>query len=114
VWLQQDGAPAHFGGAAFLHRQFPDRLVGRGGPVACPARSSDLTLMNYFLWGHIKPLVYVKRSGSRSELIYRILDAAYQIINDQETVMTAVTSTVERAQTCVDNHCGDFEDARRT
>ena len=32
-----------------------DRWVGRGGPMAWPSRSADLTPMDYFLWSHINP-----------------------------------------------------------
>jgi hypothetical protein len=32
TWLQQYGARAHFGGAAFLSRLYPDRWIGRGEP----------------------------------------------------------------------------------
>jgi hypothetical protein len=34
------------------------RCMGRGGPVNWPARSPDLNLLDFWLWGHLKPLVY--------------------------------------------------------
>jgi hypothetical protein len=40
--------------------QFSDRWLGLGGPVAWPARSSDLNLLNFFLWEHLKKLVYYR------------------------------------------------------
>ncbi|KAJ4440099.1 hypothetical protein ANN_08232 [Periplaneta americana] len=41
-----DGAPAHFSRTArrYLDRRFPDRWIGRGGPIAWPPRSPDLNL----------------------------------------------------------------------
>jgi hypothetical protein len=60
MWLQQYGAPIHFGGTAFLSRQFPDRCVGCGGPIAWPARSLDLTPMEYFLWVYMNFVVYAE------------------------------------------------------
>jgi hypothetical protein len=110
--MQQDGAPDHFGGTDFLSRHFPERWIGRGGPVAWPARSPDLTLMYCFLWGHVQSLVYAKRSNSTVELINRIMDAADRIRNDQ--MMRALMSIVERAQMCVDNQGGHFENTHRT
>ena len=45
MWFQHDGAPAHYFGEAreFLNENFPNRWIGRGGPVGWPARSPDLT-----------------------------------------------------------------------
>ncbi|KAJ8872168.1 hypothetical protein PR048_025770 [Dryococelus australis] len=40
-------------------RQESNRLpLGRGGPIAWPARSPGLTPLDYFLWGHMKGVVY--------------------------------------------------------
>ncbi|XP_066595419.1 uncharacterized protein [Prorops nasuta] len=52
--FQHDGAPAHFHISASikLHERFPDRWMGRGGPIAWPPRSPDLNPLDYFLWGH--------------------------------------------------------------
>lgn len=70
--------------------------------------------MDYFLWGHMKPLVYAKRSNNKAELINRIMCVAHQIRNDQEVIMGAVMSLVERAQMCVNNKGGHFENVNRT
>ena len=42
AWFQHDGAPPHFGRNAreFL-RQFPQRWIGRGGPISWLPRSPD-------------------------------------------------------------------------
>jgi hypothetical protein len=87
MWLQQDGARAHFGGTASLSRQFPDRSIGKGGSPAWPPRSPDLTPMDHFLWGHMNFIIYAKTSKVKAELINRIIDAAYQMRKNQETVM---------------------------
>ena len=58
---QQDGVPPQFAKIVrtYLEEQFPARWIGRGSPyVTWPARSSDLTLPNFFLWGHVKDQVY--------------------------------------------------------
>jgi hypothetical protein len=57
MWFQNDGAPAHFSAQTQQHltTQFPDRWLGRGGSVSWPARSPNL---NFFLWGHLKEVVY--------------------------------------------------------
>ncbi|KAJ4433851.1 hypothetical protein ANN_16163 [Periplaneta americana] len=40
------------------NRKFPDRWIGRGGPIAWPPRSPDLNPLDFYLWGHLKSLVY--------------------------------------------------------
>ncbi|KAJ4445681.1 hypothetical protein ANN_12365, partial [Periplaneta americana] len=60
IHFLHDGAPAHFSRTArrYLERRFPDRWIGRGGPIAWPPRSPDLNPLDFYLWGHLKSLVY--------------------------------------------------------
>jgi hypothetical protein len=57
----------------FLNHQFPGKWIRRGGgPIAWPSRSSDLTPLDFFLWGVHKVL------GVRSEAaIYRRTASPY-------------------------------------
>lgn len=50
IIYQQDGAPPHFSHVVreWLSLNYP-RWIGRGGPVAWPARSPDLTPMDFFV-----------------------------------------------------------------
>ena len=43
LYFQQDGAPVHYANTvrAWLNEKFPDRWIGRGGPIEWPARSPD-------------------------------------------------------------------------
>jgi hypothetical protein len=54
-----NGAPTHFSLFArrYLNRRFPGRWIGRGGPIVWSPRSSDLNLLDFYLWGHLKSLV---------------------------------------------------------
>lgn len=54
--FQHDGAPAHYSRRVreFLNRRFRDKWMGRGGPIIWPARSPDLNVLDYFVWGYIK------------------------------------------------------------
>lgn len=56
MWFQLDGAPAHFSARVrtVLNRSFPDRWMGRGGPIAWPPRSPDLTKLDFFYGGMLK------------------------------------------------------------
>ncbi|KMQ82698.1 hypothetical protein RF55_22113 [Lasius niger] len=60
MWFMHDGAPPHFSREArrYLDERFPGRWIGRAGPIAWPARSPDLNPLDYYLWGHLKSIVY--------------------------------------------------------
>jgi hypothetical protein len=60
VYLQQDGAPLHYGICVrrWLDQQFPASWVGRSGPVEWPPRSPDHSPLDFYLWGHLKAMVY--------------------------------------------------------
>ncbi|GFU98710.1 hypothetical protein TNCV_3197281 [Trichonephila clavipes] len=44
------------------------RLISRFGPVNWPPRSCDLTLLDYFLWGYVKSLVYADKPQTLDHL----------------------------------------------
>jgi hypothetical protein len=77
--FQQDGAPPpHFHKEAtdFLYRRFPEKWIGRGGPITWPPRSPDLTPLDLFFCGYIKDAVYVSPLATTlPELAGRIRDA---------------------------------------
>ena len=62
--FMQDGASPHYANIVrdYLDRVFPERWLGRGSRGQpwreWPARSPDLTPCDFFLWGHVKSIVY--------------------------------------------------------
>ena len=60
MYFQQDGAPAHYSLKVreWLDKKFPNRWIGRRGPIEWPARSPDLTPPDFFLWGYLKNIIY--------------------------------------------------------
>ena len=78
LWFQHDGAPAHFAldVREYLNNVFPNRWIGRGGPVQWPPRSPDLTPMDFFIWGEMKCLVYETPIDTPEELVARVAEAA--------------------------------------
>lgn len=58
--FQQDGAPPHYAALVreWLDNRFPGRWIGRRGPIEWPARSPDLSPNDFFLWGHLKSVIY--------------------------------------------------------
>ncbi|KAL3272786.1 hypothetical protein HHI36_014246 [Cryptolaemus montrouzieri] len=65
-----------------LNHVFPNKWIGRGGPVRWPARSPDLTSLDFFLWGYIKGMVYQIPSTTQLDMRQRILDA-FQSVSPQ-------------------------------
>jgi hypothetical protein len=51
------------------------RWVGRNGPIPWPLRSSDLTPLDFFLWGYVKNIVYQVKINDLQHLKIRIRDA---------------------------------------
>ncbi|GFT31437.1 DUF4817 domain-containing protein [Trichonephila clavipes] len=70
LWFQQDSATCHTACATIdlLKDTFGDHLISRLGPVNWPPRSCDLTPLDYFLWGYVKPLVYADKPQTLDHL----------------------------------------------
>jgi len=94
-----------------LNELFPNRWLGRGGPVAWPPRSPDLTPLDYYLWGHMRTLVYETKFDSRAALRHRIFAAAEQIRNHPHNIACATASMKIRAENCIATGGGHFEQA---
>lgn len=85
MFLQQDGTPAHYKAnvRAWLDEKFPQRWIGRGGPISWPPRSPDLTPMDFSVWGIVKDQTYAIKPSTMNILRETIshemakLDRAY-------------------------------------
>lgn len=107
--FQHDGAPAHFSRRVreFLNAHYPDRWMGRGGPIIWPARSPDLNVLDYFVWGHIKNLIEHTRDGTEAEVREAIL-AAFNTITPQ-MAYHATRNIIRRAEVCLQEGGRHFE-----
>lgn len=74
LYFQQDGAPSHYSAIVqdALNAKFPNRWIGRGGPIAWPPRSPDLTPCDFFFWGYVKNIVYSEKIRNLAHLRERI------------------------------------------
>ena len=74
MWLQQDGAPPHYARVTrdHLNLVYPNRWIGRLGPIRWPARSPDLNPLDFFFWGRMKELIYSTPVVDEMDLIARI------------------------------------------
>ena len=88
MWFQHDGAPPHFTREVRGHLEltFGQTRNGRSGPTASHAHSPDLTPLDYFLWGHMKSLVYETFVDSEEDVLARVMapaDVGLQGIGDR-------------------------------
>jgi hypothetical protein len=67
-----------------LDATFPNRWNGRHGPTTWPPRSPDITLLDFFLWGYVKDIVFSTPVPDITNLKSRITDAFATITEDME------------------------------
>lgn len=108
-WYQHDGAPPHFSREVriLLDQRYPQRWIGRGGPHHWPARSPDLTPLDFFLWGHVKSIVYREPVNTEAELRDRLQEAFQTVTPDM--INNSQASLIRRAQLCVQMNGRNFE-----
>ena len=60
TYFQHDGATSHTAKIAMniLRPLLPGHLISRYGDIAWPARSPDLSVCDFYLWGHLKSVLY--------------------------------------------------------
>ncbi|XP_036145999.1 uncharacterized protein LOC118646659 [Monomorium pharaonis] len=109
LWIQLDGAPPHYTRYVrdYLNETYNDRWIGRGGPVAWPARSPDLTSPDFFLWGYLKNVVYEQTPTTRENMIERIREACRRITRDM--LLKTVRHFQDRLALCIQANGDNFE-----
>lgn len=111
VWFQQDGATAHTARISLgvLKQMFPGRLVSLRGDIGWPARSPDLSMCDFFLWGYLKDKVFRHRPHIIEDLKQKITEEVEAI--PVETCRKSYESFRDRLQQCIDadgRHLGDI------
>lgn len=84
MWFQQDGATSHTArqSMAAVRQLFGRRVISRNGDIAWPARSPDLSVCDFFLWGYLKSKVYRTRPTTINELKQNITNEIEAIPQD--------------------------------
>ena len=67
VVFQQHGAPAH-ATMEMLRKAFNDQIISRHCEVRWPARSPNLTLPDFFLWGTLELRIKLRKPRTINEL----------------------------------------------
>lgn len=113
MWYQHDGCPAHFSQNVrnFLDIRFANRWIGRGSLFPWPPRSPDLTVLDFYLWGRLKELVFATRPTTPEDMVVRIQNAANSI--SRAEIEAAVSSTRRKTNLCISNDGKHFEHLER-
>lgn len=111
MYYQQDGAPPHYGRQVreYLSDRFGTHWIGRGGPVAWPPRSPDLTPLDFYLWGDVKRLVYTDEITSVTQLRAKVISAFDTIKTNVFVLRKLKENQQRRARLCLECDGGNFE-----
>ena len=107
IIFQQDGAPPNYerNVRKFLDDVFPNRWIGRCGPMTWASRSPDLTPLDFFVWGFLKNEVYKGKITDLDDL--QKINCIKKINLDMCT--NAVQSFRDRLLLCIENDGGYVE-----
>ena len=86
---------------------FPNKWIGKHGPINYRPRSPDLTILDYYLWGRIKDLVYQERPTTRDDMIRRINEAIRSL--DADEILRATNCFQNRVDACIAENGAHFE-----
>lgn len=109
--FQQDGARPHTAGIVedYLRAQFTDdRVISLGFPTEWPPRSPDLTPCDYWLWSHLKEIVYRQRPAPSFDVLRQRIEAAVESITP-EHLTNAVYHSVLRCQAVLECNGGRIQ-----
>lgn len=110
MWFQQDGATAHTARATtdILKEAFPGRLISRFGDLHWPARSPDLTVPDFFLWGFLKSRVYVNKPQTLEALKENIRQECENL--SPEVLARVMENAIKRARLVINSGGGHLAD----
>jgi hypothetical protein len=110
MWFQHDGATAHTARPTMdiLRQAFPGRLISRFGDLHWPARSPDLSVLDFFLWGFLKSRVYMNRPPTLEALKENIQQEVMNL--SPEVLREVMENAIKRAQMCINSGGGHLAD----
>ena len=74
-----------------------------------PPRSPDITPLDFYLWGHIKSLVYETEVTTCEDLWCRVQDSVENIRNTPGALECVRQSLLRRAAACIEQGGRNFE-----
>lgn len=109
IFFQQDGAPPHNAEiiSNFLTTNFQNNWIGNQGPNRWPARSPDLTPMDFYLWGRLKDLIFKLPINTRQDLEVAVM-RGFAFLTPLE-LMNSARSVMKRCRLCIRETGRHFE-----
>ena len=109
IWFQQDGATAHTSIPAidWLKNRFGDKIISHRTDFPWPARSPDLSPLDYFLWGYLKEKIFSMNHSTIQEMKQNIREILSSI--DQDILAAVMRNFEKRINLCIDQSGGHFE-----
>lgn len=110
MFFQQDGCPAHYAGTVrnWLISEFNEKWIGRDGPILWPPRSPDLTIMDFYLWGRLKQIVYSEPLDNDKEQLKTRIQNAVRSLSIEE-IRRSYNEFRARIEICADKGGALFE-----
>ncbi|KAJ4438562.1 hypothetical protein ANN_14509 [Periplaneta americana] len=107
MYGKTNGKPAL--GRRLYQERYPDRWIGRGGPIVWPPRSPDLNPIDFYLWGHLKSLMYSSPVPDMESLRNRIVAGCEEICNTPGIWDLVYRVMRHRCEVCIQAGGGHFE-----
>ncbi len=107
--FQHDNARPHITAKVqnHLRQKFGNNFIGVGGVTPWPARSPDLTIPDFFLWGYLKDKVYSHNIENVQQL-QQYIEFEVQKINQNKELLKKVYQSFEhRIHLCIEKE-GNF------
>lgn len=110
LYFQQDGAPPHNTRivTTYLDDRFPNRWIGTNGPIRWPARSPDLTPLDFFLWPFVKEKVLSAVAPRNLEDLQAKIRESILLITPH-MLQNVRQGFLHRVQNCINAQGGHFE-----
>ena len=86
---------------------FENRIISRNSDVNWPPRSSDLTPLDYYLWGAVKDKCYANHPETIEALKHEI-EVAFRGIEAQ-TIENVLKNWFDRMRYCMASRGSNFE-----
>lgn len=109
--FQNDGAPCHYATRVrnYLNEVYPNRWIGRSGPISWPPRSPDLNPIDFFIWGFYKEIIYAREVSSENELREKIHQAENDIRTNSAAFRNLQSNFLRRCRLCISAEGRHFE-----
>jgi len=109
IYYQHDEAPSHNAGIVVncLNTNFGEKWIANNGPIRWPARSPDLSPLDFNFWGVLKNIIYSKRNNTVEELRDNFEEALRSVKNIH--IRNSMNSVRRRCQLCINANGLQFE-----